>query len=82
MAVEPDEIGRIYSVLQLVSAISGSFTGAAYQLLYNQTLDTLPGTFLIVASVMTVLPIPVNVVMKNMLQSFIISNDIEMSTKL
>ena len=44
-----------------------------------QTLDTVPGAFLLVTACFTVLPIPTNLIMMRLLKSF---ETTEMSTKL
>ena len=69
-AINNDEIGRIYSVLALFGALSYSLVAAAWQKLYNLTLDTLPGTYLIVVTILMVITIPTNIIMKNLLGTF------------
>ena len=69
-AISSDEIGRIYSVLALFGAVSYSLVTAVFQKLYNLTLDTLPGTYLIVVSILMVITIPSNLIMKKLLKSF------------
>ena len=69
-AINNDEIGRIYSVLALFGALSYSLVAAAWQKLYNLTLDTLPGTYLIVVTILMVITIPTNIIMKKLLGTF------------
>ena len=69
-AVSSDEIGRINSVLALVSAFCTSLVSAGWQKLYNLTLDTLPGTYLIVVTILMVITIPTNIIMKKLLGTF------------
>ena len=69
-AVDPDEIGRIYSIFTLVGAILNSVAGALFQKIYNLTLDSLPGTFFLVVAGVILLAIPVNLVMRKLLKTF------------
>ena len=73
-AVSSHEIGRINSVLALFAAISTSLVSAAWQKLYNLTLDSLPGTYLIVVTVITVITIPTNFVMMKLLSTFSVTD--------
>ena len=70
LAVSGDEIGRIFSVLALFSSVGTSLVSGAWQKLYNLTLDTFPGAFLLVAASMLMITIPVHMVMKRLLKSF------------
>ena len=70
LAVSGDEIGRIFSVLALFSSVGTSLVSGAWQKLYNLTLDTFPGAFLLVAASMLIITIPVHMVMKRLLISF------------
>ena len=56
-AINNDEITQIYSVLALFEALSNSLVAAAWQKLYNLTLDTLPGTYLIIGTFPPVIPV-------------------------
>ena len=47
-AVSVSEVGRIYSVLSLMSAASGSLVEAAYQTIYSATFEYFPGAYLLV----------------------------------
>jgi len=59
-AVSGDEIGRIYSFLALFSAVSGSLVEAAFQKLYNVSLETLDGgVYLLVLASLLLITIPV-----------------------
>ena len=73
-AISSDEIGRIYSVLALFGALSTSLVTAAWQKLYNLTLDTLPGTYLIVVTILMLITIPTNLIMKKLASSHDNSN--------
>ena len=66
-AVPGDEIGRIYSVLALFSAASGSLVEAAFQALYSATISSFLGSYLCVLAGLLVITIPVNLVIKKLL---------------
>jgi len=69
-AVNPDEIGRIFSVLALFAAIISTVLSSAFQVLYKKTLETLPGAFLLVVFGLTVIAIPINLTMYKLLKTF------------
>ena len=77
-AISSDEIGRVFSVLALFGALSKSLGVAAWQKLYNLTLDTLPGTYLIVVTILMLITIPTNLIMKKLVKTF----NIKQTTKL
>ena len=60
--VPSSEIGRIYSVLALFSAASGSLVEAGYQLLYSTTISSFLGSYLLLNSSFYLFTIPVNCV--------------------
>ena len=63
-----DEVGRIYSVLALFSAVSGSLVEAAFQKLYYGTKDILyGGIYLLVLAGMLVGTIPVNIIIRKLI---------------
>ena len=68
--VDPEEVGRVFSVHSLLAAISDSLVSAAFMKLYNQTLATLPGAYLLLASGLAVVTIPINLVMGRIVRSF------------
>ena len=70
LAVSGEEIGRIYSVLALFSSLAASLIRLAWQKLYNVTLDTFPGAFLVVAAALLLITIPLHLVMKKVIKSF------------
>ena len=61
------EIGRVFSVLALFSAASGSLVEAGFQKLYNASLEFFPGTFLLVLAGLVIVTIPVNVVLRTLI---------------
>ena len=71
-AVSGDEIGRIYSFLALFSAVSGSLVEAAFQKLYNVSLETLDGgVYLLVLASLLLITIPVNVIIRKLLRTIV-----------
>ena len=68
--VESEEVGRVFSVLSLLAAVSTSLVSAAFMKLYNQTLATLPGAYLLLASGLALVTIPVNLVMGRLVKTF------------
>ena len=68
--VESEEVGRVFSVLSLLAAVSTSLVSAAFMKLYNQTLATLPGAYLLLASGLAVVTIPVNLIMGRLIKAF------------
>ena len=45
--MDSSEVGRVFSSLSLVSALSPFLARPLYSLVYNATLDTFPGAFLV-----------------------------------
>ena len=70
LAVSSEEIGRIFSVLALFSSVGTSLVSGAWQKLYNLTVDTFPGAFLILAASLLIITIPVHLIMKTIVKSF------------
>ena len=79
--MESNEIGRIFSVLAIFSAITGSVVGAAFQMIYNKTLDTFPGAYLLGTSGLALAAIPTNMLMFKLLRTFKKNETIEMETR-
>ena len=69
-AVAKDEVGRIFSINALISAFGGTMVSSAYQKLYNITLETLPGAFLLVAFGLMITTVPLNLLAKKLLKTF------------
>jgi len=59
--VPTHEIGRIYSVLALFSAASGSLVEAVFQWIYSETLTSFPGAYLLVNAGLFVITVPVSI---------------------
>ena len=69
-AISKDEVGRIFSINALIGSILGSLVSSAYLKIYNLTLDTLPGAYLLVASALILLTVPLNLIAMKLLQTF------------
>ena len=67
-AVPTAEIGRVYSVLALFSAASGSLVEAGYQLLYSATISSFLGSYLLLNAAFLVLTVPVNIIISRLLR--------------
>ena len=65
--VEEDEVGSIFALISVISAISSSLMTAAYQAIYARTIETFPAAFLVINSSMLLLTIPNNFVLKKKL---------------
>jgi len=78
LAVDSNEIGKIFSVLSLFGGFINSGIGAIFQQLYNKTLDTLPGAYLLLVTSFVVISIPTNMIMYKLLKSFKEEKDEEM----
>lgn len=48
--VEPDEVGKVFSVLLLLETLLGAVVYPVYSLLYNATIETLPSAYNFVTS--------------------------------
>ncbi|KAK4884688.1 hypothetical protein RN001_000959 [Aquatica leii] len=52
--VEPDELGKLSALTGMCEALMPVAYGSIYNLIYKSTIDTLPGTFYLVGSVLSV----------------------------
>ncbi|KAF5269816.1 hypothetical protein FQR65_LT05862 [Abscondita terminalis] len=52
--VEPDELGKLSALTGICEALMPIAYGSIYNLIYKSTIDTLPGTFYLVGSVLAV----------------------------
>ena len=67
--VETEEIGRVFAVISLQSAISSSLVTAGYQAIYSATLESFPGMFLVVNAIFFLITVPNNVYLRLRLNS-------------
>ena len=70
-AVSRDEIGRVFSINALIGAVNSSLTAALFEKIYNLTLDTLPGAYLLVVFGLVILIVPIMFVLKRLGKSFV-----------
>ena len=56
--VSPDEVGSIFALISVVSAISSSLITASYQAIYAGTIETFPAAFLVINASLMILTIP------------------------
>ena len=47
-----------------------SLVAAAWQKLYNLTLDSIPGAYLIIVTFLTLITVPTNLIMRKLLTTF------------
>ena len=66
-----DEIGRVFSINALIGAVNSSLTAALFEKIYNLTLDTLPGAYLLVVFGLVILIVPIMFVLKRLGKSFV-----------
>ena len=66
--VSSDEVGSVFALISVISAISSSLISAAYQAIYSGTLDTFPAAFLVVNATLMILTIPNNLYLRKKLQ--------------
>ena len=59
--VNPDEVGAIFALIGIISAISSSLITAAYQAIYSATIEIFPAAFLIVNASFMLISIPNNI---------------------
>ena len=62
-----DEVGSIFALISVISAISSSLMTAAYNAIYSATIDIFPATFLLLNSGMMLLTIPNNLLLRKKL---------------
>ena len=62
--MDQTEVGRIFSCLALVSALVQFVSGPMYAVIYNQTLDTFPGTFMLTTSLIIFVAMVITVLVK------------------
>ena len=67
-AIPDTEIGRVFSVLALFSAASGSLVEAGFQKIYNLSLETFSGAYLTVLAGLVLITVPVNIAQKRLLR--------------
>ena len=66
--VSNDEVGSIFALISVISAISSSLISAAYQAIYSGTLETFPAAFLVINASLIMLTVPNNLFLRRMLR--------------
>lgn len=66
--VNEDEVGKLFAVISLMSAVSSSLISAAYQSIYSATLDTFAGAFLLVNAGFFLITVPNNLYLRKKLR--------------
>lgn len=67
--VGPDEIGSIFALISVISAISSSLITAAYQAIYATTLDSFPAAFLVINAAFLLLTVPNNLLLRRKMRT-------------
>ncbi len=62
--VSAEEVGRVFGVFSLVSAVSSSGVTAAFQAIYAATIDSFAGTFLLVNAGLFLVTVPTNIYLR------------------
>ena len=65
--VEENEVGRIFAVISIISALSSSLITAGYQAIYSASLDVFPEAYLIVNAALFCLALPNNFILRKRL---------------
>ena len=63
-SVEKSEVGRIFSCLALISALVKFVSGPMYAIIYDQTLASFPGTFMMVTSLIIFMAMAIMMIVK------------------
>ena len=65
--MEENEVGRVFAVISIISALSSSLITAGFQAIYSATLDGFPETYLLVNASLFCLALPANFVLRKRL---------------
>ena len=66
--VNVNEVGSIFALISVISAVSSSAITAAFQAIYSGTLETFPAAFLIINSSFLLLTLPNNLYLRKYLR--------------
>ena len=58
--VEENEVGRIFAVISIISALSSSLITAAFQAIYSASLEVFPEAYLLVNACLFCMALPSN----------------------
>ena len=65
--VEENEVGRVFAVISIISALSSSLITAGYQAIYSASLEVFPEAYLIVNAALFCLALPNNFILRKRL---------------
>ena len=65
--VEENEVGRVFAVISIISALSSSLITAGYQAIYSASLDVFPEAYLIVNAALFCIALPNNFILRKRL---------------
>ena len=67
--VEENEVGRVFAVISIISAVSSSLITAGFQAIYSATLGGFPEAYLLVNASLFCLALPANFVLRKLLKT-------------
>ena len=62
--VEENEVGRVFAVISIISALSSSLITAGYQAIYSASLDVFPESYLLLNAILFCLALPGNFMLR------------------
>ena len=65
--VEENEVGRVFAVISIISALSSSLITAGYQAIYSASIEVFPAAYLLVNAVLFCLALPGNFILRKRL---------------
>ena len=65
--VEENEVGRVFAVISIISALSSSLITAGFQAIYSASLDSFPEAHLLVNAILFGLALPANFILRKRL---------------
>merc|ERR1719336_512072 len=74
-SVEKSEVGRIFSCLALISALVKFVSGPMYAIIYDQTLASFPGTFMMVTSLIIFMAMAIMMIVKCLIRYQVVEDD-------
>ena len=67
--VEENEVGRIFAVISIISALSSSLITASFQAIYSASLNVFPEAYLLVNACLFTLALPNNFILRKRLST-------------
>ena len=65
--VEENEVGRVFAVISIISALSSSLITAGYQAIYSASLEVFPEAYLVVNAALFCFALPNNFILRKRL---------------